>query len=251
MKRVVFLISMVVSGMLFHNCTNKNAPKQMEAANLSSNSSLQTNGRVSGTECDVTIGDIHFTKSINGAASSIKRQEDGKIIFTAKEKTDYFSDPNGKLSNTTAPILLTRIDNTKPFTLTAKVTPGFNDLYNAGVLYVYSNDSFFQKHCYEQDERGKHRIVTVQTVGTSDDSNHDTVEQPYVYLKISSDTYTIASYYSLDNIDWQMVRLYENNYPSELWLGISSQCPKGNGNESVFEEISLVEKSVSDFRMGI
>ena len=243
----------MISGIVLFNCTNKNSSKQMETDTLSSNSSLQSDGKVSGTACDVTIGNINFTKSINGAASSIKKQEDGKIIFVAKEKTDYFSDPNGKLSNTTAPILLTRIDNTKPFTFTAKVTPGFkeSDLYNAGVLYVYANDSFFQKHCYEQDERGKHRIVTVQTIGTSDDSNHDIVEQPYVYLKMSSDSYTIASYYSLDNINWQMVRLYENTYPAELWLGISSQCPKGNGNETLFEGISLEEKSVSDFRMGI
>lgn len=253
MKKVVFLISIVISGMLFYSCTNKDTSKQIEVSNIPSDNPAQINGIVSGTECDVTIGNIHFTKSINGAASSIEKQEDGKILFTAKEKTDYFSDPNGKLSNTTAPILLTRVDNTKPFTFTAKVTPGFNetDLYNAGVLYVYANDSFFQKHCYEQDERGKHRVVTVQTVGTSDDSNHDVVEQPYVYLKISSDTHTIASYYSLDNVNWQMVRLYENSYPSELWLGISSQCPKGKGNETLFEGISLEEESVSDFRMGI
>ncbi|MDH6306713.1 regulation of enolase protein 1 (concanavalin A-like superfamily) [Parabacteroides sp. PF5-5] len=253
MKKKVFLIFMVMSGILFCNCTNKDTSKQLESGNLPLSSSTQVNGKVSGTPCDLTVGNIRFTKSINDAASSIKVQKDGKVVFTAKEKTDYFSDPNGKLSNTSAPILLTDVDNTKPFTFTAKVTPGFNeqDVYNAGVLYVYANDSFFQKHCFEQDERGKHRIVTVQTVGTSDDSNHDIVELPYAYMKISSDTRTIASYYSLDNINWQMVRLYENNYPDEIWLGISSQCPMGEGNESVFEDIHLEEKSVSDFRMGI
>ncbi len=251
MKKSVFVIFMTMAGMFLSSCTNKDASKLSET--VASVDSAQVSGRVSGVECDLTIGRIHFTKSVNNASSSIQVEEGGKVVFPAGEKTDHFSDPNGKLSQTTAPILLTRVDNTKPFTLTAKVTPDFsgNEMYNAGVLYVYANDSFFQKLCFEQDEREKHRIVSVRTMGTSDDNNHDIIEQPYVYMKISSDARTIASYYSLDNKNWQMVRLYENNYPSEVWLGISTQCPVGKGCKSQFEDLVLENKSVSDFRLGI
>ncbi len=249
----VLMVSVVMVGMSLSNCTNKNTSKSSEQEKAVVITSTQDSARVSGTVCDLTIGDVHFTKSVNDASASISMEEDNKVVFTAGEKTDYFSDPNGKLSNTTAPVLLTAVDNSKPFTFTAKVTPGFTkeDVYNAGVLYVYVNDSFFQKLCFEQDERGKHRVVSVRTVGTSDDSNHDIVVQPYVYMKISSDTRTIASYYSLDNKNWQMVRLYENNYPAEIWLGISTQCPLGKGAKSIFEEITLTKESVSDFRLGI
>ena len=240
------LLFAVIGSLMLLSCSEKQTNQKAPTNPVES-------AKVSGVECDLTINNIHFTKSINDAASSISVQEDGKVVFEAKAKSDYFSDPNGKLSNTSAPILLTEIDNTKPFTFSAKITPGFKvgDWYNAGVLYVYVNDIFFQKHCYEEDERGMHRVVTVRTYGTSDDSNHDIVEQDNVYFKISSDTHTIASYYSLDNVNWQMVRLYENNYPDQIWVGISSQCPKGDGNTSVFEDITLVEKSVSDFRMGL
>jgi len=253
MKKSALLISLVTFGMLLSNCTNKDTSKSTEAANGSSDTKTLVDGKVSGTECDITIGNIHFTKSVNNAHALITAEGNNKVIFTTGEKTDYFSDPNGKLSNTTAPILLTLVDNTQPFTFTAKVTPDFsaNEFYNAGVLYIYSNDSFFQKLCYEQDEREKHRVVTVRTIGSSDDSNHDIIEQPYVYMKISSDSKTIASYYSLDNKTWQMVRLYENNYPNEIWLGISSQCPVGKGTKSIFEELALEKQSVSDFRLGI
>ncbi|WP_278022850.1 hypothetical protein [Flavobacterium ginsengisoli] len=48
-----------------------------------------------------------------------------------------------------------------------------------------------------------------------------------------------------------MVRLYKNNYPKEIWMGISTQCPVDKGTQSIFEEINLEEKSVSDFRLGI
>ncbi|WP_427874263.1 DUF1349 domain-containing protein [Flavobacterium sp. MMS24-S5] len=208
---------------------------------------------VNGSHCDIKLSSIHFTKAVNGADTLIKTEANEKVIFKAGEKSDYFSDPDGKLSNTTAPMLLSEVDNTKPFTLTAKVTPEFTEkgLYNAGVLYIYVNDSFYQKFCFEQDERGNHRIVTVRTMGTSDDNNHDIVKQPFVYMKISSDTKTVASYYSLDKKNWQMVRLYKNNYPKKIWMGISTQCPVDKGTQSIFEEINLEEKSVSDFRLGI
>lgn len=208
---------------------------------------------VNGSPCNIKLSSIHFTKAVNGADTLIKTEANEKVIFKAGEKSDYFSDPDGKLSNTTAPMLLSEIDNTKPFTLTAKVTPEFTEkgLYNAGVLYIYVNDSFYQKFCFEQDERGNHRVVTVRTMGTSDDNNHDIVKQPFVYMKISSDTKTVASYYSLDKKNWQMVRLYKNNYPKKIWMGISTQCPVDKGTQSIFEEINLEEKSVSDFRLGI
>lgn len=96
---------------------------------------------------------------------------------TVGETKDIFNDPDGKLSNNTAPVLLSKIDNTKPFTLTAKVSPGCTakGLYNASVLFLYVNDDLGQKFCFGQDEHGKHCIVTVRTVGTSDDNNHDVV----------------------------------------------------------------------------
>lgn len=75
---------------------------------------------------------------------------------------------------------------------------------------MFANDSLYQKLCFEQDERGAHRVVSVRTVGTSDDNNHDAITQDFVFLKISSDTQTIASYYSTDGKEWRMVRLYKD-----------------------------------------
>lgn len=138
------------------------------------------------------------------------------------------------------------------FTLTVKITPNFiqTGTYNAGVLYIYVNDSLYQKQCFEEYERGKHRLVTVRTKGTSDDNKNDIVKQGFVYMKISTDTKTVASYYSLDNQNWLMVRLYKNDYSQTIWVGSSAQCPMDTGNPSNFEDIRPDQNSVSDFRMG-
>ncbi|AWK06519.1 hypothetical protein HYN56_20740 [Flavobacterium crocinum] len=249
MKTIFYSAITILSLSVLSGCNNKN-----ETAKTTMKEETKLDSAiVNGLPCDIKLSNIHFTKAINGADTLIKKEAKEKIIFKAGEKSDYFSDPDGKLSNTTAPMLLSKVDNTKPFTLTAKVTPEFTEkgLYNAGVLYIYANDSFYQKFCFEQDERGNHRIVTVRTIETSDDNNHDVVKEPSVYMKISSDTKTVASYYSLDKKNWQMVRLYKNNYPKEIWVGISTQCPVDKGTQSIFEEINLEEKSVSDFRLGI
>ena len=63
-------------------------------------------------------------------------------------------------------------------------------------------------------------------------------------------TRTIASYYSLDGKEWQMVRLYRNNYPKDLKVGICSQAPQKGVCVSEFSELSLSTETVGDFRMG-
>jgi regulation of enolase protein 1 (concanavalin A-like superfamily) len=258
MKHNLSVFPAMLSMLMLVGCSENKTPAvsatNTESASASSSAAAGDSARVSGEPCDIKLANIHFTKAVNGADTLAKVDANGRMAFRVGAKKDFFSDPNdNKLSNNTAPILLAKVDNTKPFTLVSKVIPGFTEkgLYNAGVLYIYVNDNFWQKHCFEQDERGNHRIVSVRTIGTSDDNNHDVVRGPSAYMKISSDTRTVASYYSLDKKNWQLVRLYKNNYPAEIWMGVSAQCPVDTGTVSHFEEISLTENSVKDFRLGI
>ena len=94
------------------------------------------------TNCHIPLDNIIFTYALNGADTCVTILENGALEFQCNEGLDFFSDPNGgKLSNNTLPILLVPIDNTRPFTLTAKVTPGFTQdgTYNAADLFVYAN----------------------------------------------------------------------------------------------------------------
>ncbi len=202
-----------------------------------------------GDECSVNVSGVDFTKSLNNAKANA-RVEGGKLILKSDARCDNFNDPDGKLSNSTAPVLLSKIDNTRPFTFTARVTPTFTDTYDAGTMYIYLNPKLWFKFAFERDERMKTRIVTVRTVETSDDNNHDVIDSASVYMKISSDIKTIGFYYSLDKENWQLVRLFRNDYPEEIWVGLSSQSPVGNGTSVTFEECSLTQSSIKDFRMG-
>lgn len=175
----------LAGSIILASCQSNNSAKQDESQQTMNETVMN---KV--TDCKISAGNITFTNAINGAENCVKLLDDGALEFHCTEGLDFFSDPNGKLSNTTLPILLVPVENTKPFTLIAKVTPEFTTegLYNAADLFVYSCDSLWQKLAFEQDEYGNHRIVTVRTQGTSDDNNHDKLNVSSVYLKISSDT---------------------------------------------------------------
>ncbi|WP_229837827.1 DUF1349 domain-containing protein [Cellvibrio zantedeschiae] len=200
--------------------------------------------------CSIKLPDIHFTKCLNDADKNASTAG-GVVTLKSDAKKDFFNDPDGKLSNNNAPVLLAKVDNTKPFTLTTKVSPEFKETYDAGALYIFLTEKLWQKFAFERDERGTTRIVSVRTIETSDDNNHQPIGSKSVYLKISSDTQTVAFYFSEDKIKWNLARLYKNSYPATIWVGVSSQSPLGNGNATQFESPSLIGESVKDFRMGI
>ncbi len=248
MKLSSFSTALAFTGTLLAACS-PDTPATTAAEKPAATAAAATPAATPGEPCSVQLPGLTFTRSLNGAASNAK-VEQGVLTLRSDAKSDNFNDPDGKLSNHTAPVLLTQVDNTKPFTFTAKVSPTFLATYDAGVLYVYLRPDLWQKFCFERDERARTRVVSVRTIGTSDDNDHDLVTAKSVYLKISSDTKTIGFYHSLDKKQWELARLYKNEYPATIWLGISSQSPLGKGMSTQFADCSLTPTSVSDFRLG-
>lgn len=193
-----------------------------------------------------------FTESLNKAKENSKVFGSDSLEMVSSVETDFFIEPGQPPYNkANAPLLLMTVDNTKPFTFSIKVSPKHLVKYDAGMVFLYVNDSEWLKFAFEVDERMIGRIVTVKTKGFSDDNNHDAISTKSVYLKISSDTKVVGFYYSLDAKTWQLVRVFKNEYPQNLKIGIGSQSPVGKGNKSVFSEFQFAETNVKDFRMGI
>jgi len=198
---------------------------------------------------DIALPGLRFTLAANGA-QDLYTPGDGRLVLRSPARRDNFRDPDGSKATLSAPMLLARIDYTRPFTLTARVEPTLLDTCDAGTLHVWADPGSWLKMALERDERRRTRLVGVRTEGTSDDNNHDVVHGDAVHMKIPPDATTIGFHYPLDNHEWQLIRLYRNAYPDTLWLGISSQSPIGDGNATAFEDITLTHAAVSDFRMG-
>lgn len=197
----------------------------------------------------ISANGITFQRQLNGGAAATQTSPDG-VTIASGAKTDFFRETDGVTAYANAPVILTGIDNTRPFTFIARVTPELGATYDAGALYFWTRDDKWLKFAFERDERGLSRIVTVRTDGTSDDNNHDVVSAGSVFMKVSSDTVSLGFYYSVDGQSWQLVRVFRNHYPARLWLGLSAQSPTGAGNWARFEAVQLTNLSVSDFRTG-
>lgn len=117
----------------------------MSSCNSNSKDSSKTTPDITkGEGCSVKVSGIEFTKSLNDAMKSATVDGD-KLIITSNAQCDNFNDPDAKLSNNTAPVLLTKIDNAKPFTFIAKVAPTFKETYDAGTMYIYLNPDLWFK----------------------------------------------------------------------------------------------------------
>lgn len=130
-------------------------------------------------------------------------------------------------------MLLKKIKPGQAFTFTVKLKPQFNQTYDAGALYMYENNDHWVKFAFEMDEKKLKRLVT-RTLEYSDDNNHETIAEPEILLKISSDTKSIGYYYSKDSIHWNLVRVHKNDFKDVYYLGISSQSPLGGGMVTQF-----------------
>ena len=205
---------------------------------------IDNKGHIPVQDCKVAI----FTKSLNSPKFIWAND---MLTISSGTKSDYFNAPNGTDIANNAPLLLKEIDNTKPFTFRAKVRPEFAGTYDAGAIYLFCNESLWQKFAFEMDEHGLTRLVTVRTKGTSDDNNHDAITQEEVYMKISSDSKTVGFYYSLEGQQWQLVRLYRNDYPDSIYIALSSQSPVGDGIKTQFTKIELTENNIDNFRLGL
>lgn len=177
-------------------------------------------------------------------------QNDTLTIY-CQEKTDFFNAPDGISHTANAPLLLKEVDNTKPFTFSARVEPTFHETYDAGAIYIFHSNLLWQKFAFEMDERKQTRLVTVRTAETSDDNNHDAITEKAVYMKISSDTKQVGFYYSVEGSVWQLVRLYRNVYPAKVYMAISAQSPIGKGTRATFSNIKFTENCIGNFRLGL
>jgi regulation of enolase protein 1 (concanavalin A-like superfamily) len=173
------------------------------------------------------------------------------IIIYAPKKTDFFEDPLTDYSMNNAPLLYTHISG--DFTFSCSISPEFKSIYDAGAILLYTDNTHWIKFAFENTDLGYTAVVSVVTNIKSDDCNGEKIESESLALKISRAQSVVGLYYSPNNSDWKMARLFPFLHASQNsnLLGISAQSPIGNGCRVTFKNFYFKNKSVQDFRKGI
>lgn len=171
------------------------------------------------------------------------------LTIRAGALTDWFIDPAGAVTASNAPVALFTppVDD---FVLQARVAVDFGATYDAGVLFIYGDDTHWAKLCFEYSPQDEPMVVSVVTRESSDDCNSVVINGREVYLRVSRNGSSWAFHYSLDGQFWRMVRTFKA-HPSETRIGFSAQSPTGQACLARFTEIAWRQGGVADIRSGM
>ena len=171
------------------------------------------------------------------------------LSITAGAQTDLFTDPQGSPAVTNAPRLtfLPQGD----FTFTAKVTVGFKNTFDAGVLLLYQNETSWAKLCFEFAPQGFPLVVSVVNKGNSDDCNGLFVDENNTWLRVARVGNAFAFHHSLDGDYWHLVRLFALEPDLATQVGFLVQAPAGDSCTALFSKLSFQQKTLSDVRSGV
>ena len=174
---------------------------------------------------------------------------DGQLTINAGAETDWFLDPVGGVVKVDAPIALFAPPD-EQFWLKARVTVNHAATFDAGVLFLYENDSLWGKLCFEFSPQRQPMIVSVVTRGLSDDCNSVPVNGNSVYMRIYRRGDVLAFHYSLDGKFWHFVRYFTLGKLAQPRVGFSAQSPTGKSCQVTFSEIEYQTGLIADLRNG-
>lgn len=136
----------------------------------------------------------------------IEKIDGDSFKIDAGGKTDYFIDKLSGYDMHNAPFYYNDVEG--DFIIQAKITPGFKETYDAGGILVLDDDSHWIKAAYELTDLGHPSLVTVVTNGVSDDCNGEKAEADKVFIRVLRKGDYWAVHYSIDGLDWEMVRYF-------------------------------------------
>ena len=179
----------------------------------------------------------------------------GCLQAMASEKTDWYCNPADKFNDEATPTLnaLTLLGTPEPrdFQLSAKVTVDFNSDYDAGVLAIWVDSQTWAKLCFEYSPDKIGMVVSVVTLGASDDSNAFTLPNNSTFLRVSRFGRTFAFHASRDRSTWELIRVFALNTDiNSQRVGFLAQAPTGPGCSVKFSEINFSYSTLNALRDG-
>ena len=191
---------------------------------------------------DMTIqGSEHGSVAIAGDTAT----------FRTGEKTDWFFSPAGNARSANVPRLVREVSE-PVFSLSARVSVDFASAYDAGAVFVESDEENWAKIAFEYSAAHKPTIVSVVTRATSDDSDGPNFAGAFVYLRAYCDGVTMAFHFSEDGTFWKFLRWFTlprlDKRP--IRIGLGAQSPTGKGVTATFSDVRLRFEAISDLRDG-
>jgi regulation of enolase protein 1 (concanavalin A-like superfamily) len=170
------------------------------------------------------------------------------LDIVASEGTDKYIAADGSFLTDSANRLLFAAD--PDFILSASISQPFDNKWDAGGLILEGDAENWIKFCFEKDYTGAHRVVSVVTKGTSDDSNSIAFDARGAYFQMAKIGDVVFLYVSRTGRDWYLVRVVNFKFDGKLQIGFLAQTPEGKSNRVAFRQIKYSPTAMKDFWKG-
>lgn len=161
---------------------------------------------------------------------------DKGLKIDAPALSDFFNDAEGPNITNSAPYLFTKVKG--DFDITTRIDIKMLEIFDSGCIMVMADLNNWAKLCYE-NWLNEPSIVSVVTRTTSDDCPSLRIGETRPYLKILRSGNCFGFHYSLNNIDWTLIRYFSMDVPEELKVGVVAQAPTGKGCKVSFEFLKI------------
>jgi regulation of enolase protein 1 (concanavalin A-like superfamily) len=199
---------------------------------------------------DLVLPGVPFPLQPSGNPSCQAVVSDGALVLTSGAKSDLFIDPAGEEGARPDAGRLTGLPGDRDFTLAARVSVKFGNVFDAGVLLLYLSERRWAKLCYELSPQRRATVVSVVTRGTSDDANSFEAGGEPLWLRITRAGRAWGFHASEDGAWWRLVRYFTLGEASGARVGFLAQSPQGPGCTAVFDSITYGAGAAADLRDG-
>ena len=199
---------------------------------------------------DLVLPGVPFPLQASGHPACQAVLSDGVLALTSGAKSDLFIDPAGEEGARPDVGRLTGLPPDRDFTLAARVSVRFGNVFDAGVLLLYLSERRWAKLCYELSPQRRPTVVTVVTRGTSDDGNSFETAGAPIWLRVTRSGRAWAFHASEDGSWWRLVRYFTLGEASGARIGFLAQSPTGPGCTAVFDSIAYNPGAPADLRDG-
>lgn len=164
--------------------------------------------------------------------------DDGKVMrITSDAKTDFWRKTHYGFVRDNGHFYHQAVKGS--FEARVKFMANYTDLYDQAGLMVRADETTWMK-CGIEFVNGRQFVSAVVTRDFSDWSVVPLAQPPEaLWLRVIRDEATVEVSFSLDSVDYTMIRTAQLSSAQPVDVGVMCASPEGGGFESVFEDYSV------------
>jgi regulation of enolase protein 1 (concanavalin A-like superfamily) len=166
--------------------------------------------------------------------------KEGALSVDVSPKTDFWRKTHYGFVRDSGHFFFKRVSG--DFSIQARMRGDYTSLYDQGGLMLRTSEEYWMK-CGIEYVNGTQQASVVVTNDFSDWSVTPLIANPdEVWFRVKKQECSIEVFYSINGIDYTMLRTAYLRCPRDLDVGIMCAAPEGPGFRIVFSELSI-EKS--------